>query len=184
MIILVNGSFGVGKTTVARILVKRIPGSILFNPEIIGFVFQRLPKFISFRGRGTDDYQDILLWRRLAALIPFVIHKIGGRTIIIPMAFSNLAYLDQIRSDLSRKEIKVHHFCLTAPLDVIHERLWKRGLAPSSAEGLWVYRRAAECCDVHARPEFSVHVNTVERLPVSIAEEILRQIWAAPGRSC
>ena len=33
MIILVNGSFGVGKTTVAELLVNRIPNSLLYEPR-------------------------------------------------------------------------------------------------------------------------------------------------------
>jgi dephospho-CoA kinase len=34
MIIFINGSFGVGKTTVAEMLVKRISNSLLFDPVV------------------------------------------------------------------------------------------------------------------------------------------------------
>ena len=62
MILFVNGSFGVGKTTVGRILRRRIADSVLYNPEWSGSVLMRLP--FKFRGSGTDDFQDIDLWRK------------------------------------------------------------------------------------------------------------------------
>jgi hypothetical protein len=53
-----NGPFGVGKTTVAEILVERWPGARLIDPERIGFVIQRT----FWRSR---DYQDVAQWRDL-----------------------------------------------------------------------------------------------------------------------
>jgi hypothetical protein len=176
MIVLINGSFGVGKTTVARLLVDRIPQSILFDPEIIGFVLRRLPRFVPLDGRGSDDYQDIALWRRLASLMPALLDKIGRRNVIVPMAFSNLDYLSQVRSGFARYAIPVHHFCLTASLTVVQSRLLNRGLDPNSAEGRWVFSKAAYCCRVHSAPEFAEHVMTDERLPEDIANDIQGRI--------
>jgi predicted kinase len=178
MIILVNGAFGAGKTTVAKLLVDRIPKSVLFDPEIIGFVLQRLPRFMSLKNRDTEDFQDIPLWRRLTALTALILHKTLGRTIIIPMAFCKLEYLNQIRSRLLRGGVAIHHFCLTAPVEVIHERLRKRGVNPLSAEGQWVYPRAARCCETHIAPEFGKHINTNNKLPSEVADDILENIWS------
>ena len=36
MIILINGPFGIGKTTTARLLVRRLPGAVVYNPEHTG----------------------------------------------------------------------------------------------------------------------------------------------------
>ena len=52
-----NGAFGIGKTTVARALVKRLPRAVLFDPEPIGVLLQRF--------RRVDDFQDLRAWRRL-----------------------------------------------------------------------------------------------------------------------
>jgi len=46
MVILINGAFGIGKTTVARALSRRIPGSVICDPELIGFVLQRFRKIV------------------------------------------------------------------------------------------------------------------------------------------
>jgi thymidylate kinase len=176
MVILINGSFGVGKTTVAKLLAARIPKSILFDPELIGFVLQPLSKFIPLSGRGTGDFQDILLWRKLTAMTASALKKITNRTIIIPMTFSNLDYLNQIRCKLLNKSITVRHLCLTAPVEVVYERLRKRGVNSASPEGAWIYPRAARCCEIHTAAEFGEHINTMERSPVEIADDIWKRI--------
>ncbi len=179
MIILINGSFGAGKTTVARLLVERIPQSALFNPELIGFVLQRVPGFVPLSGSGAGDFQDMPLWRRLTTLAALTLHRIAGRTIIIPMAFCKLEYLNQVRSRLTHSGVAVQHFCLTASIEIIHERLRKRGVSPSTAEGQWVYPRAARCCEVHAAPEFGEHIDTNNRSPGEIADDISERVRVA-----
>ncbi len=169
MVVLLNGAFGVGKTTVARKLVERIPGSALFDPEAIGFVLRRLPRFVPLRGRGSDDFQDLALWRALT--VRFVRFGLRLRpTLIVPMAFTNREYLDEIRAGLHARDARVLHFCLTAPLPVVESRLRARG-----AEA-WSFRRAAECCEVHVDPFFAVHVPTEDRTPDAIADEIAAQL--------
>ena len=58
MILIINGAFGVGKTTVAALLHRALPGSMIYDPERVGSVLMRLPSWIHLRGRGTDDFQD------------------------------------------------------------------------------------------------------------------------------
>jgi hypothetical protein len=65
VILLLNGAFGIGKTTVARALVTRMPGSVLFDPEMIGIPLQRVARAV---GRTVEDFQDLRTWRSLAVL--------------------------------------------------------------------------------------------------------------------
>lgn len=60
MYVLLNGAFGVGKTTVAHELSRQLPGAAIFDPEWIGFVLRRLP------GYARSDYQHLASWRRLS----------------------------------------------------------------------------------------------------------------------
>jgi len=60
VVILLNGAFGVGKTTVARRLVERLPAGAFYDPERIGFVLRRLPRFVPMRGRGAEPWS---FWR-------------------------------------------------------------------------------------------------------------------------
>src|SRR4051812_43532647 len=115
MIILVNGAFGVGKTTVAWIIRRRLPSCLLFDPEMIGYVLRRLPRWVPLDGRVGDDYQHCPLWRRLT------IQGIGlGRgwrsNVLVPMAFSEVAYLHEIQEGVIRFDRDVMHLCLVAPV--------------------------------------------------------------------
>lgn len=173
MILLLNGAFGVGKTTVARSLVKRLPRAVLFDPEIIGIALQRGARLAR---REVDDFQDLPSWRRLTVVGLRAI-RLFYPNIVVPMAFSDVGYLQEIRSAISRFEPRVLHFCLVAPVEVVHERLRLRGADPVRAA--WEYRRAAECCIAHEREEFARHIATADRDADEIADEILSYARAA-----
>src|SRR5262245_62039840 len=96
MIVLINGSFGVGKTTIAKLLRNSLPGSAIYDPEWVGFVLRRLPKWIKLKGAGSDDYQDIVLWRRSAVAGVRLFRLFASGPIIVPMAFSRRDYFDEI----------------------------------------------------------------------------------------
>lgn len=164
MYVLINGAFGIGKTTVARQLRRQLPGAALFDPERVGFVLQRLP------GYDRSDFQHLHVWRRLTVLGARAL-GMAWPTVVIPMAFSEPAYLEEVRSGLASGSRRVHHFCLTAPLEVVRERLAARGEPPDDARWAWVHRRAAECCRAHAGEEFAVHVPAEDAQPEAIARQ-------------
>jgi hypothetical protein len=167
LIVLLNGAFGIGKTTVARTLVPRLPRCVLFDPEPIGILLQRLARMA---GRNVDDFQDLRLWRRLT-IATLRLLRLFSPNIVVPMAFSNPVYLDEILIALRRFEPTLHHFCLIAPLAVVHAR--QRERRPRGEDAAWQLRRAAECCAVHPQPQFAVHIDAGARTPEEIAEEIL-----------
>jgi predicted kinase len=170
VVVLLNGAFGVGKTTVARRLAARISGASVFDPERIGFVLRRLPRFVPLAGRGSDDFQDLPAWRELTVRVGRIRAR-HAAVLIVPQAFTNRAYLDEIRAGLARTGGPVRHFCLTAPLEVVNARLRGRGDA-----GAWELRRAAECCAAHADPFFAEQVPTEDRTPDEIAGAIAARI--------
>ena len=161
MIVLLNGAFGVGKTTVARLLVERMPRAVLFDPEWIGSVLQRITR--------VEDFQDLRLWRRLT-ITGIRLLRLMRRDVVVPMAFSNIEYLDEIREGASRFDSRVLHFCLVAPLDVVQARLRERGAEE------WAFRRAEECCRVHGERAFATQVDAATRDPEEIAGELVRLV--------
>jgi chloramphenicol 3-O-phosphotransferase len=173
VILLLNGAFGIGKTSVARALVHRIPDSMLYDAEIIGIGLQRLARL---GGRGVDDFQDMSAWRKLT-IRALRVARFGSRNLIVPMAISNTSYLAELRMGLTRFERQVVHYCLVAPEEVVHARLKNRGSDP--VRDRWQFRRASECCILHTRDEFAEHVIAANRS----VEEIARELAARLGES-
>ena len=88
VVVRINGAFGVGKTSVAKALVRQWDGAVLFDPEQIGALLRRtIP-----RDRHTDDYQDFPLWRRLTMETVSGLATECGRPIVVPMTLTNDAY--------------------------------------------------------------------------------------------
>jgi predicted kinase len=169
MFVLLNGSFGIGKSTVARELRSAIPGSAIFDPEPIGLILMPLAL------RRVSDFQHLPRWRRLTVLGARAVAAYRS-TVIIPMAFSELAYLDAVRHGLSLTGRPVHHFCLTAPLEVVRQRLIGRGERADDPKSAWVHRRAAECVDAHRSHRFAVHIPTESQSSSAIAADIASRL--------
>ena len=176
MYVLLNGAFGIGKTTVARALRRELPGAAIFDPEWVGFVLRRLPAYAS------SDYQHLPAWRRLAVLGARAF-GVGRRIVIVPMAFSEIRYLDEVRAPLAASGRPVLHFCLVAPLEVVRARLASRGESLGDPRREWVHRRAAECCRAHDRAEFAIRVPAAEATPQEIAAGLAARIARATAGS-
>jgi predicted kinase len=172
MVVFINGSFGIGKTTVARLLAAQLPRSVVFNPEPMGVI---LMHFAAIGRPRKDDFQDLAGWRRLTARAVRLASRLR-RTVIVPMAFTNLAYLGEVLSYLRDRGVPTFHFCLTAPHSVVLERLHARqSLGPTP----WQLRRSAECCAAHQAPEFAEHVPTHDRTARDVANDIATRIRSA-----
>ena len=174
MILLINGSFGVGKTTVGKILRKRIAGSILFNPEWAGSVLMRFP--VRFRGSGTDDFQDIDLWRKSVIAGIKIFRSFVGKTVIVPMAFYRKDYFDEIIGEIGKFESQFRIFCLTASFETILKRLENRGEKIESGDDNWSVRKAKLCIESHKDEYFGETINTDELNAAEVAAEILKRL--------
>ena len=176
MILILNGSFGVGKTTVARLLRRRIAGSRLYNPEWAGSVLMRLPPIIKLKGSGTDDFQDIELWRKSVVRGTKLFRAAARETVIVPMAFSRRDYFDEITGGMREFDAQVKVFCLQAGLETILKRLAGRGEKIECGDAGWVVRKARECIEAHRDAYFGEPVDTENSSPGEVADEILRRL--------
>lgn len=167
-IIMLNGAFGVGKTTVACALIDLLPGAMLFDPEVVGTCARRVTEGVRRGAEDTDDYQDIALWRLLPAATGQHLYRQYERPLLVPMTLVNRSYLETIRGGF-KAVAPVYHFCLTAPLPVIQQRLLSRSDGPDS----WPWRKAAECAPLLADDYYREHVPTAGRTPLEVATAIL-----------
>ena len=70
MIIIINGPYGVGKTTVTKNLIKKIPSSILFDTERLGFfLYDLIPD------NKKCDWIEIDLWKQFVVDVGLFVKK-------------------------------------------------------------------------------------------------------------
>jgi hypothetical protein len=174
MFLLLNGSFGIGKTTVAQMLEATVGGSKIYDPENVGFILRRLPPFLLGRTSLPSDYQDLDLWRKLIVRGARRAHR-NARVVIVPMAFTNLAYFDELAHGLS-SHAEVRCYCLVAPLDTVRDRLNRRAKSEGRSPTDFELRRSAECVVAHADPSFGTPIDAT--LP---PDEIVAHIRAQAG---
>src|SRR5215470_11667844 len=176
MVVVINGSFGVGKTTIAKLLRGSLPGSAIYDPEWAGFVLKRLPKWIKLKGSGSDDYQDICLWRRSAVAGVRLFRLFGSGPVLIPMAFSRRDYFDEVVGGIERLDSDLRVFCLKASISTLKKRLIERGTEIEGPGTAWIMRRIIECVEAHIDPHFGEPVDTEDRSADEVVEEIINRL--------
>ncbi|GAA4842037.1 NUDIX hydrolase [Kitasatospora terrestris] len=139
MIVWVNGAFGTGKTRACRELVELLPGSLLFDPELVGAGLRRL--LPADRLEPAADVRDVAAWRRL---VPEVAAALLGEVpgpLVVPMTLLREDHRDEIFGSLASRGLAVHHFVLDAAETILHER-GAEHLADYRAARRWLVRDA------------------------------------------
>lgn len=124
MIVWLNGAFGAGKTTVAQELLDLLPGSTLYDPELVGHgLKEMLP---AKRLDDVDDYQDLPSWRRLVVdAAAALLTEVPG-PLVTPMSLLRQEYRDEIFGGLASRRIPVRHVLLHADETILRERIAQR----------------------------------------------------------
>ncbi|MBA2173766.1 AAA family ATPase [Halobacillus locisalis] len=172
MIIMINGAFGVGKTTVSEELSKKIPNSFIFDPEMVGFMLNHmLPSELKKRESPSGDFQDFLLWKNLVVKTAEGLVETYGYHLIVPMTIRKPDYFEYIRSGF-QKVSETHHYCLTATKETIFNRLRERG----EDKGNWCFKQTQRCLDAYETYDFSTYIDTNGSQVEQVVEQILQQI--------
>ena len=141
MIIMINGAFGSGKTTVAELLNNRIPNSMIYDPEEIGFMLRNIfSDDIKSESEKTDNFQDIVLWKELVVDVGNGLRKAYGRSLIVPMTICDRDRFLSIKDGLLKAD-NVITFWLNAKRKTLENRLSKRG----DGVGSWPYIQIDLC---------------------------------------
>ncbi|MFD9814668.1 NUDIX domain-containing protein [Streptomyces sp. NPDC059080] len=124
MIVWLNGTFGAGKTTAAQELLDLLPGSTLYDPELLG---QGLRMMLpAKRLEEIDDLQDLPAWRRLVVdTAAALLTEVPG-PLVTPMTLLRQEYRDEIFGALAARRIQVRHFLLDAEETILRERIAHR----------------------------------------------------------
>jgi hypothetical protein len=163
MLLWINGPFGGGKTQTAFELRRRLPGSVICDPEEAGFGLHRmLPADL----RG--DFQDMPAWRQsVFECLDRTARAVPG-PVIVPMTVVEPVYFDETVGRLRENGLEVAHFSLMARRATVVRRLRRRhrggeGFGPSKLD---------LCLERLAGPEFATHVWTDDRPVSQVAEQV------------
>jgi predicted kinase len=118
VIIWLNGTFGVGKTSTAQRLAAMVPGSRVFYPEAVGQMLRGV-----LVDRPVGDFQDWPAWRALVAAALIEISRMTGQHVVVPQAVLKRDYFDQIFAQLRAAELDTFHVVLDAADAVLRNRI-------------------------------------------------------------
>jgi hypothetical protein len=106
MLLWINGPFGGGKTQTAHELQRRLPGSVICDPEQVGYGLHRMtPR--AFR----TDFQDLPAWRQgVYEVLDLTLNGTPG-AVIVPMTIIEPSYFAETIGRLREQPHEVHHFC-------------------------------------------------------------------------
>lgn len=107
MIIWINGSFGIGKTSTAELIKNELDKSIIYDPEEIGGFLSNM------FNHEKEDFQDYELWRILNSDILKYMCSVY-EIVIVPMTITNKIYYDEIINQLKTSGVEIKHFILNA----------------------------------------------------------------------
>ncbi|MFD3378814.1 MULTISPECIES: AAA family ATPase [unclassified Streptomyces] len=189
MLVWINGPFGGGKSQTAYELQRRLPGSVVCDPEHAGFGLRRmLPPEL----RG--NFQDLASWRQgVVEVLDLALTKHDG-VVIAPMTVTDFGYFDETVGLLREKGHDVRHFTLLAERETVLRRLRERGFghllryvagkdAPLRRES-WAVQQLDHCLERLREPEFAEHLwtdhTTVARTADRIA--VLAGLTLAPNK--
>lgn len=163
----VNGPFGGGKTQTAYELKRRLPGSVVCDPEHVGFGLHRmLPPAL----RG--DFQDLPAWRQgVHDMLDIALRGHPG-TVVAPMTLVDTGYFAEIIGRLREDGHAVHHFALLAERATVLRRLSERGLGWGLRRESFAVAKLDHCLECLENPEFAEHIRT-DRLTIpQVADRI------------
>ncbi|CAM5525597.1 AAA family ATPase [Streptomyces fumanus] len=165
MLLWINGPFGGGKTQTAHEILRRLPGSVVCDPEHAGFGLRRmLPPAL----RG--DFQDLVSWRQgVVEVLDLALTRHDG-VVIVPMTVTDSGYFAETVGRLRELGHDVRHFTLLAEAETVRRRLRERGLnhllsyaagkRPGPRGESWAEQRLDHCLARLREPEFAEHLWT------------------------
>lgn len=162
----INGPFGVGKTQTAYEIQRRLPNSVLCDPEFVDHGLHRMmPPAL------RANFQDMPAWRHgVYEVLELVLTQHHG-SVIAPMTLVEPAYFQDIIGRLRENSRNVQHFALVAEPQTIVARLHKRSLGRVQREG-FALSHLDYCLTRLQQPDFSHQVQTDHLTISQVADHI------------
>jgi len=119
VIVWLNGTHGVGKTTTSALVQELIPDSRVFDAEKVGETLMDVSPGLP----ETDNFQHWRPWRPLVVETARRILDYTGGTLVMPMTVLVEQYWREISDGLAHHAIPVRHFVLHADQSTLRRRI-------------------------------------------------------------
>lgn len=163
MLIWINGTFGVGKTQTAHELRRKLPGSVIADPELLGFGIQRM-----YPPDLRDDFQETPWWEPTVAAILIDLNRKHPGDVIVPMTLHHPERHRRITDALNAAGIETRHVTLLASQATIRARLRTR----MEGANTWALTQYPEADAALRGPLFSPHIATDDLALPEVVERV------------
>lgn len=158
MIIFLNGSINSGKSTVAKLLVEKVPNAAIVEIDTLRDMIPWMP---------IDQAVPVNLENAVAVIRNFTKHDISC-IIPYPLSEKNHAYLADALSDL---KTPIHYFTLAPSIEVALSNRGERKLDDSERERI----KHHYTIGIHT-PSFGTIIDNSGQAPKETAQEILKYL--------
>jgi hypothetical protein len=175
VIVWLNGTHGVGKTTTSALVQQLIPDSRVLDAEKVGETLMDITPGLP----STDNFQHWPPWRPLVVETARRVLDYAGGTLVMPMTVLVEEYWREISAGLAHHAIPVRHFVLHADEGTLRGRIERQHVIPSPFRLAYLepYAEAARTW-LHAEAEV---VDTTHLSPAQAARQISDAVTGAHG---
>ena len=165
MIYWLNGAYGVGKTTVAKRLLPLLRNAHLYDPELVGNgIRDNYPEALF-----CETFEEYPIWLETNCRLLKDLHARHDGDIVVPMTLLREASYTAIIERLQSDGIPVRYVFLDADAETLRYRMVDLGREEPDG---WCVLHIPVCLAAQAADTHAVHIDTVNRTPEDIADEI------------
>jgi hypothetical protein len=177
VIVWLNGTHGVGKTTTSSLVQQLLADSRVFDAEKVGETLMDIRPGLP----QTDNFQHWPPWRPLVVETARRILDFTGGTLVMPMTVLVEQYWREISDGLAEHAIPVRHFVLHADQDTLRRRIeGDTVLGPSQFRFAYL-ESYDEAFRTWLHDEAEV-IDTTDLTPAEAARRIADDVNGAPPR--
>lgn len=174
MIVWLNGTFGVGKTTTSGHLSAGDDRLRHFDPEWVGYMLAN-----NLSDHIVADFQHYPSWRRLVPVVADEVSQFTGQHLVVAQSVLVQDYWSEIVAGLAHLGHEVFHVLLDADAETLHERIDADDQEPARIRP-WRHRHVAvfQSAREWLRPAADLVVDTVTLDAVAASDRIRAAIHA------
>lgn len=162
-----GGTFGVGKTTTAAVLVHDDPGLQLFDPEWVGYLLRHhLP------GEGVTDFQQFSSWRRLVPIVADEVARATGKELVVVQSVLVEDYWHELVTGMTDLGHRVDLVVLHAEDDEVRRRIETDEVEPGARDWRLRHLDASRAARAWWEAEATAVVDTTRRTPQEAATAV------------